>query len=289
MHNKIPSTAMRIDEVYPYTIQSAVPVPTFKLGLEYLSQGRVKILQSDDSSISSQVEGDSGSYQQRIYLEKGSLVTKCSCSSPERPLCRHCLAVMLEFHRLAMGRELRARQDKPFLAKPLLHEENRGTTIGFKLRQITIFMDWLQLAVKAVQSDQDLPEAPDLEPGELRTWVQALQRFQDRFQQTEEERAALVSDLMAHKRQLETYEQEAKKLHEVCEGLRHDLASSRAMLVQIAKERDQVGRQLKSMIDDFIVKKRMEIEGLTMSLQQISVALGELTPVQSPQLIETTN
>lgn len=289
MHNKISCTAQRIDQIYPYTIQSAVTAPTFKLGLQYLSHNRVKIVELDDLSVLSEVEGDPGRYQQRIYLENDSLVTRCSCSSPERPFCRHCVAVLLELHRLITVRGLDPRKEPALSAKPLSEEENPPSTVGSKLREITLFMDWLKRVVKALQSEQALPEMPDLGPGELRVWVQALQRLHKRWQRSEEERSALEADLSARERQLETSVQEAKELHAVCEGLRLDLASNWDMLSRTAKERDQLGERLKSTMDDLIMKTRLELECLATSRKEISAALEALTPVQSPQLTQRTN
>ena len=289
MYNKIPCTAQRIDQIYPYTLQSAVTAPTFKLGLQYLSHHRVKILEFDELGLASEVEGESGRYQQRIYLDHNSLFTRCSCTSPERPFCRHCVAVLLEFHRLTTVQGLDPLKEPARLAKPLSEEENPPSSVSTQLREITLFMDWLKLAVKALQSEQAFPEKPALGPGELRVWAQALQRLQERWQQSEAERAVLDADLAARMKQLEAAVQETHELHSVCEGLQQELARNRDLLARTAQERDQLGERLKATVDELILRHRLELEGLATSRQEISAALEALRHVEAPHLTQSPN
>lgn len=289
MYNKIPCTAQRIDQIYPYTLQSAVSAPTFKLGLQYLSHHRVKILEFDEVGLASEVEGDTGRYQQRIYLDRNSLFTRCSCTSPERPFCRHCVAVLLEFHRLTTVQGLDPLKEPARLAKPLSEEENPPSSVGTQLRELTLFMDWLRLAVKALQSEQPFPERPTLGPGELRTWTQALQRLQERWQQSEAERAILDADLVVRMKQLEAALQDTKELHAHCEELKQELARSRDLLARTARERDRLGEKLKATVDEFILRHRLELEGLATSRQEISSTLDALRHVEAPDLTPSTN
>jgi len=99
MRNSIECTEKKLDQIYPYVLQAAAPVPAFEVGLHYLSTDRVKILEADDQTIVAEVFDDSSSFQQRIFLENGSLITECSCSSPELPFCPHCVAALLAFQR----------------------------------------------------------------------------------------------------------------------------------------------------------------------------------------------
>jgi len=289
MYNKIPCTAQRIDQIYPYTLQSAVLAPTFKLGLQYLSHHRVKILEFDEVGLASEVDGDTGRFQQRIYLDRNSLFTRCSCTSPERPFCRHCVAVLLEFHRLTTVQGLDPLKEPARLAKPLSEEENPPSSVGTQLRELTLFIDWLRLAVKALQSEQPFPERPALGPGELRVWTQALQRLQERWQQSEAERAILDADLVVRIKQLEAALQDTKELHAHCEELKQELAKSRELLARTAQERDHLGEKLKATVDDFILKHRLELEGLATSRQEISSALEALRQIETPDLTPSTD
>src|SRR5438094_803278 len=101
MRNSIECTEKKLDQIYPYVLQAAAPVPAFEVGLHYLSTDRVKILEADDQTIVAEVFDDSSSFQQRIFLENGSLITECSCSSPELPFCPHWLLATSSWSRLS--------------------------------------------------------------------------------------------------------------------------------------------------------------------------------------------
>src|SRR6188472_2361772 len=104
MRNKIPCSAERLSLLDPPMIQSVVDRNAFHLGTQYLSENRVRIVEADDAQISSAVIGNSGLYEQTIRLKDGHLVSKCSCSLPEEPMCRHCIAALLEYHRWTQPR-----------------------------------------------------------------------------------------------------------------------------------------------------------------------------------------
>ena len=80
-------------------IQAVVDRNAFHIGNQYLSENRVRIVEADDAQITSAVIGNSGLYEQTIRLKEGHLISKCSCALPEEPMCRHCIAVLLEYHR----------------------------------------------------------------------------------------------------------------------------------------------------------------------------------------------
>ena len=92
MRNKIPCSAERLSLLDPPMIQGVVDRNAFHLGSQYLTENRVRIVEADDAQISSAVIGNSGLYEQTIRLKDGHLVSKCSCSLPEEPMCRHCIA-----------------------------------------------------------------------------------------------------------------------------------------------------------------------------------------------------
>ena len=104
MRNKIPCSADRLSLLDPPMIQGVVDRNAFHLGNQYLSENRVRIVEADEAQISSAVIGNSGLYEQTIRLKDGHLVSKCSCSLPEEPMCRHCIAVLLEYHRWVQPR-----------------------------------------------------------------------------------------------------------------------------------------------------------------------------------------
>ena len=123
----------------------------------------------------------------------------------------------------------------------------------------------------------------------LPTLLQSLQRLHERWQQSEAERAILDADLAARMKQLEAALQETQEVHAVCEGLQQELARNRDLLARTAQERDQLGERLKATVDDFILRHRLELEGLATSRQEISTALDALRQVEAPHLTPSTN
>jgi hypothetical protein len=120
-------------------------------------------------------------------------------------------------------------------------------------------------------------------------WAQSLQRLQERWQQSEAERAILDADLAGRMKQLEAAVQETHELHAVCEGLQQELARNRDLLARTAQERDQLGERLKATVDDFILRHRLELEGLATSRHEISAALDALRHVEAPHLTQSPN
>ncbi|OLB03801.1 MAG: hypothetical protein E6K58_05610 [Nitrospirae bacterium] len=287
MRNSIECTEKKLDQIYPYVLQAAAPVPAFEVGLHYLSTDRVKILEADDQTIVAEVFDDSSSFQQRIFLENGSLITECSCSSPELPFCPHCVAALLAFQRQVTA------AGQPFIAeettdmKPV---EGDGPVPASTspLRELALFMEWLHVAGKALQSNEALPEQPGLNPGELKSITESIQMLHHHSQRNSERQVALESELATRDKQLESSVQDVKELQAVCEGLRQDVTSLRSLLARIARERDQSAEHLTSLVDDLILKKQSELESLTTSRHGISTALEALTPIDSQLLLEAT-
>jgi hypothetical protein len=287
MRNSIECTEQKLDQIYPYVLQAAAPAPAFEVGLHYLSTDRVKILEADDQTIVAEVLDDSSSFQQRIMLENGSLITECSCSSPELPFCPHCVAALLAFQRQVTAAGQQAVSEETTDTKPV--EGNGPVPAGTSpLHELTLFMEWLHVAGKALQGDEALPQQPDLNPGELKAITESIQRLHHHWKRNTERQVALESELAARDKQLESSVQDVKEWHAVCEGLRHDVTSLRSLLARIARERDQSAGQLTSLVDDLILKKQSELESLTTSRHGISTALEALTPIDSQLLLEAT-
>lgn len=287
MRNSIECTEQKLDQIYPYVIQAAAPVAAFEVGVHYLSTDRVKILEADDQTIVAEVLDDSSLFQQRIILENGNLITECSCSSPELPFCPHCLAALLAFQRQVTAAGQQAVSEETADTKPV--EGNGAVSAGTSpLRELTLFMEWLHLAGKALQGAEALPQQPALNPGELKSITESIQMLHHRSQRNTERQVMLESELAARDKQLESSVQEVKEVHAVCEGLRQDVASLRSLLARIARERDQSAEQLTSLVDDLILKKQSELESLAASRHGISTALEALTPVDSQLLLEAT-
>jgi len=158
MRNKIPCSAERLGLLDPQMIQAVSDASAFQIGHQYLTENRVRIVEADDAQISSAVIGNSGLYEQTIRLKDGHLTSKCSCTLPEEPMCRHCISVLLEYHRWAQPRQSRKTNDsRGTEAQPQTdHAVNERTSTmqssayDVKLSEVMQFVEWLQPAMKAI-------------------------------------------------------------------------------------------------------------------------------------------
>ncbi|MGZ8374237.1 MAG: SWIM zinc finger family protein, partial [Nitrospira sp.] len=131
MQKRIPCSAERLGLLDPQMIQAVSDASSFQFAHQYLTANRVRIVEADDSQITSAVVGHSGLYEQTIRLKDGHLVSKCSCTLPEEPMCRHCIAVLLEYQRWAQPKQSRKpRPAKESITTPpvALSENGKRTT-----------------------------------------------------------------------------------------------------------------------------------------------------------------
>jgi len=184
-------------------IQAVVDRNAFHIGNQYLSENRVRIVEADDTQISSAVIGNSGPYEQTIRLKEGHLISKCSCALPEEPICRHCIAVLLEYHRWAQPRNGQQKKAKPSAApQPAQASTNRdsapapnpASTTDLKLGELMAFIAWLQPALHALERGQPMSDSPKL-GGDLALWIQAIRNLEERRRESEEIRINLESDI----------------------------------------------------------------------------------------------
>src|SRR2546422_1704949 len=237
--NQIPCTAQRLNQLRPEMIQAVVPESAYDLGHQYFSERRVRIVQDDEVKIISEVAGANGLYQQTIRLTDGTLITECSCPSSEAPLCRHCVAVLLEYIRLSpdpvQGSSQKTAAQDGVTDAPASTRTAASSTLGVRLREITIFLEWLQASVNALKAERALPAAPALEPGEALEWVQTLQKREERVRHREEtiltlrrELSAKGEHLLRLAHDLESAHGRVKELHAACEELKLDVERQRA-------------------------------------------------------------
>lgn len=289
MRNKIPCIAQKLGQVSPDLIQSLVVPSSYTLGLQYLAEHHVRIVEADDARIASTVLGKEGAYEQKIQLKDGNLVTKCSCPSNEQPFCRHCVAVLLEYHRWSPPRERVSPLEGQVRSESMSDQNTSVSSMSQKLREITIFLGWLQPTVEAMERGEGFPYAPDLEPGEVMGWVKAIQKFEERWRSSEEKRVALEAEHSAREVQigyltklLDDTVHKVKEAQSVWNAMQRELATCQEKLSHLsdmARERDRLEDQLKAMTDD-LVKKRIDVDALASSLNEISGTLQTLTPLQ---------
>lgn len=288
MRNKIPCSAERLSLLDPPMIQSVVDRGAFQIGSQYLAENRVRIVEADESQISSAVIGSSGLYEQTIRLKDGHLVSKCSCALPEEPMCRHCVAVLLEYHRWAQPRTNRKMKPTPTVQAAPSPPNGNGTvsassssSVDLKLSEVMAFIEWLQPAMKAFELGQSLPDSSKLS-GDVAVWAQALRNLDDRRREGEAIQLSLESDIRDREayvgrmtQQLQASMGEVKTVQVAYQKAVQELATYKDALAKLANIATEVGgfdSQLNSIAGDMLTKGA-QLEKLAASFREVAVAL----------------
>lgn len=287
MRNKIPCSAERLSLLDPPMIQAVVDRNAFHLGTQYLSENRVRIVEANEAQISSAVIGNSGLYEQTIRLKDGHLVSKCTCSLPEEPMCRHCIAVLLEYHRWVQPR---VRKPKPAPAAAP-DTPNANTTVlsnvsaDLKLSEVLAFIEWLQPAMNALENGDPLPDASQL-TGDLAAWTQIVRNLEDRRRDSEEIQLTLESERrdreayverMTH--QLQASMAEVKAAQTQLQQLQQEVAGYHDMFTKVAEIASEVGgydSQIKTIAGE-LISKGTQLDKLANSFREIATALKTIT------------
>jgi hypothetical protein len=287
MRNKIPCSAERLSLLDPPMIQGVVDRNAFHLGNQYLSENRVRIVEADEAQISSAVIGNSGLYEQTIRLKDGHLVSKCSCSLPEEPMCRHCIAVLLEYHRWVQPR---VKKTKP--APPVAAEASEASTTGLstvsadlRLSEVLAFIEWLQPAMKALEKGHELPDASRLS-GDLAAWTQIIRNLDERRRESEEiqltleleqrDREAYVQRMT---QQLQASMAEVKAAQTQLQQLQQDVSVYQDMFTKVAEIASEVGSydsQIKTVAGE-LISKGTQLDKLATSFREVAAALKTIT------------
>jgi hypothetical protein len=288
MRNKIPCSAERLSLLDPPMIQSVVDRGAFQIGSQYLAENRVRIVEADESQISSAVIGSSGLYEQTIRLKDGHLVSKCSCALPEEPMCRHCVAVLLEYHRWAQPRTNRKMKPTPTVQAAPSPPNGNGSvsassssSVDLKLSEVMAFIEWLQPAMKAFELGQSLPDSSKLS-GDVGVWAQALRNLDDRRREGEAIQLSLESDIRDREaymgrmtQQLQASMGEVKNAQVAYQQAMQELATYKDALAKLANIATEVGgfdSQLNSIAGDMLTKGA-QLEKLAASFREVAVAL----------------
>ena len=293
MRNKIPCSAERLSFLDPPMIQAVVDRNAFHIGNQYLSEGRVRIVEADDAQISSAVIGNSGLYEQTIRLKEGHLISKCSCALPEEPMCRHCIAVLLEYHRWAQPRNGQQKRTKPSAPpQPTQDSPNcdsapapsSASTTDLKLGEVMAFVEWLQPTIKALERGQPLPDSPKL-GGVLAPWIQAIRNLEERRRESEVIRINLESDMRDREayvgrltQQVHASMEELKAAQTSSQQLQQELTACKEILAKVSEVASGVGNyesQLKSIASE-VMSKGSQLDKLAHSFKEVTTALKAL-------------
>ncbi|HEX6532270.1 MAG TPA: hypothetical protein VF019_06555 [Nitrospira sp.] len=288
MRNKIPCSAERLSLLDPPMIQSVVDRNAFHLGTQYLSENRVRIVEADEAQISSAVIGNSGLYEQTIRLKEGHLVSKCSCSLPEEPMCRHCIAVMLEYHRWVQPRAKKAKAAAP--VPPETTAPSKPTVLSsvsadLKLSEVLAFIEWLQPAMKALEKGQPLPDASRLS-GDLAAWIQVIGNLEERRRESEEIQLTLESEQREREayvqrmtQQLQASMAEVKAAQTQLQQFQQEVATYQDMFTKVAEIASEVGgydSQLKTIAGE-LISKGTQLDKVATSFREVAAALKTIT------------
>jgi hypothetical protein len=272
MLNKISCSAATLEQLTPTSIRSVVNAETYDLGSQYFSENRVQLLSADNGSILSQVKGLHATYKQSISLEHGKLATSCSCSSKEQPFCRHCTAVLLQWH--SQGRTAKT---KPVEKEVEVKSQTPDSALALSatLREFCSFIEWLNLASADLQLGKPLPAAPSLDSPELLRCFKVIHELQGRMIRSDETCSALEDELAAREKQMEQLTlqlqsavAESKETRTTAEEIQRDLQRTRKRLSAIEGSQGQLGTKLVGLAD------AMSSKGL--ELNQLAAAIKEL-------------
>lgn len=300
MRNKIPCSADRLGLLDPQMIQAVSEASAFQIGHQYLTENRVRIVEADDAQISSAVIGNSGLYEQTIRLKDGHLISKCSCTLPEEPMCRHCIAVLLEYHRWAQPRQSRkphdARETKAQSQSD--HAANgKASTVqssapDVKLSEVMQFVEWLQPAMKAIEKGERLPESPKLGAGEVAMWIQTIRNLEDRRRDSEEVQVNLESEMRDREayvgrlsQQLQTSIAEAKAAQATSQELQREVDAYKGMLAKVGELAGEMARydgQMQSVASE-ILSKGTQLDKLAGSYKELAEALKSAAKQNPPR------
>jgi len=294
MRNKIPCSAERLGLLDPQMIQAVSEASAFHIGHQYLTENRVRIVEADDSQISSAVIGNSGLYEQTIRLKDGHLISKCSCTLPEEPMCRHCIAVLLEYHRWAQPRQSRRTSaPRETRAQPQSDTSANGNTPTMsasapdvKLSEIMQFVEWLEPAMQAIEKGERIPDPPRLGGGAVSLWIQTIRNLEDRRRESEEVQLNLEADMRDREayvgrltQQLQTSIAEAKTAQDTSQELQREVSAYRGMLARVAELAGEIARydgQIRSVASE-ILSKGTQLDRLTGSFKDLAETLKSVT------------
>ncbi len=270
-------------------IESVVESTAFKLGTQYLGENRVRIVESTPVKISSAVLGNSGMHEQTIQLKDGVLLTDCSCPLTEQPICRHAVAVLLEFYRWANPKNPKPKKERPKQSLPD-PPPNGHASSNINLRDLTGFVEWIQVAFSSMEEGEPLPEAPVVGSIEVKTWVKCIQNIEKQRREMDAENHAIKTELVSREediqqlmKQVQVTDQNYQSAQHVSQTLQRELSQFRIILEKVsdmANDLDRFEDQIRGVAVD-LTKQNSQLKHLSSSVKQASSALKGFTSTTS--------
>lgn len=265
-------------------IQSVVESNAFNIGKQYSSENRVRITDADDIHLTSAVMGNSGLYEQDIQLRDGFLEARCTCTLSEQPLCRHGVAALLEYHRWLRSKPRPVSKNHEH--KPATGSSGKEAaslrSADVKLSELTVFIEWMQQAVRAIEKGETVPDQPAAATGEIASWMRIIRNLDDRRREGEEIQVGLEVELQSREaalaqltQQLEASLDESKSMQVACRDLRRDLASYKSQLGKagdVSRRFEQLDAEVKAIAGD-LADKSAHLTSLADTIKQVMAAL----------------
>jgi hypothetical protein len=295
MFNAISCSALKLSLLRPDMIQAVVDSATFRKGAQYAGEKRVRISAASERKLISRVVSNSGAHEQTIELKNGDLLTDCDCHLDTKPMCAHCVAALLEYHRGAQVIEgdvatIAARETirRPEVRPRERAERNLTRPQDMKFSELALFIEWLQPALDALAAGKELPSPPGFAGSEVEEWIRTLtllaadrwesQSLQEVMRVEIGERENEVSILG---QQLNSALEQAKAAHAERDALVQEVANYRlalASLTDLAEQMSQGEAQIRKLGAEF-AKKTAELEGIATSFKdaaaQVQIAMKQ--------------
>lgn len=288
MRNKIPCSAERLGLLDPQMIQAVSEASAFQIAQQYLTENRVRIAEAGDDQITSAVIGNAGLYEQTIRLKDGHLLSKCSCTLSEEPMCRHCIGVLLEYHRwsqLKPNADAPQESPHPNQAAPFVSRKTAGNTSSIaevKLSDVVKFMEWLPSATTAIQAQGQLPDPPQCDSPEVSAWTHAICHLAEGRRTSDQAATRLraeMRDRETHVRrltqELQITRDEVKTAQMTAEELRITIATYEDRLTKVAELATRIvsrEEQLQLAASD-LLQPDSQFEKLVGSIKEIAQTL----------------
>jgi hypothetical protein len=303
MKGRIACSAQRLGLLEPDMIRSVVESNAFHIGKHYSAENRVRITDANDVHLISAVMGNSGLYEQAIQLRDGFLEARCTCTLSEQPLCRHGVAALLEYHRRQRSKPrpaVKPQEPNPTVTPAGRESPSSGSakespssgSADVKLSELTVFIEWMQQAVRAIEKGQSVPDQPDAATGEIASWMRIIRNLEDRRREGEEIQVGLEAELQHREsalaqltQRLEASLDESKSMQVACRDLRRELASQKSRLAKtgdLSRQFEELDAEIKAIAGD-LAEKSAHLASLADTIQQTTVALRAMDKHELPE------
>ena len=84
----------------------------------------------------------------------------------------------------------------------ILEQAGATSALDITIRDLAIFANWMQQTVMSLDRGESMPDAPDPVSVQVRGWVQAIQKLEERSRLVNGKQMALETHLNAHEAQL---------------------------------------------------------------------------------------